>query len=339
MMRAMKPKRIVSGNLGRTQHRDADKHYAKIRARKGATRRCPFYGGKKYSQFSPHSHNQLNPGFPNPKVPIEEFDFAIKGGVWDLQAYCKVCYKAYRCGRIEFARKRWEKMRDEDIRQWYRVNVAETMRCSVCHKNLDPALFPISRSMEKGLHNECMECVASKGVSVREQAWLADGDWASWRDAVINMRKEPLVKCVGWPPAVASGRCIGEGSGKRMHADHKVPLRAGGINDSRNFQPLCTVCNSVKSDQLDRRLSVEEIRALVGYVYQKSVRSGESIPTVERRLKAALFARLEKLEREGNYLAAIRAKKKEVNGQWIPEHAYRKGREWLARGGRKEIKE
>lgn len=336
----MKPKRKVSKNLGRTQHRDADKHYAKIRAHSGATRGCPFYGGKKYPQFSSRSHDQLNPKFPNPNVPIEEFDFAVKkNGRWGLQAYCKVCYKAYRCGRIELARKRWEKMSDEDIRQWYRINVAKTMRCSVCHKNLDPALFPISRSMEKGLHNECIECVAFKGASVREQAWLSDGDWASWRAAVINMRKEPLTKCVGWPSVVAAGRCIGEGSGKRMHADHKVPLRAGGINDSRNFQPLCTACNPVKSDQLDMRLSTKEIHALIGRAYQKYVHPGESIPTVERRLKSALFVHLEKLEREGNYLAAIREKKKEVNGQWVPEHAYRKGREWLARGGRKEIKE
>jgi len=336
----MKPKRSVSANLGRTQHRHADKHYASIRARIGATRPCPFYGGKKYRQFSPQSHNQFNPDLPNPAVPIEEFDFAIKkDGVWGLQAYCKVCYKAYRRGRIEVARQRWITMSDEEIRQWYRKNVAKTMRCSVCHKHLDPTHYPISRSMEKGLHNECFNCVASKGVSVREQVWLSDGDWLSWKEAVISMRREPLVECAGWPPAVAAGFCRGARSGKRMHADHKVPLRAGGINDVRNFQPLCTGCNSVKTDQLDRRLSAKQIRALVGKVYQGKVHAGESVSTIERRLKAALITRLEGLEQKGVYLDAIRAKKKEVNGQWVVGHAYRKGKEWLIRGGRREISE
>ena len=164
----MKPKRTVSSNLGRTQHRVADKHYTQIRLRIGAVRSCPFYGGKKYSQFSKQTHDLLNPMLLNPSVPIEEFDFLKKkSGIWGLQSYCKVCYKAYRRGRIELARRRWAPMSDDQIRQWYRDNVAATMNCSACHKALDPSRFLISRSMEKGLHNECVECVASKAFSLR----------------------------------------------------------------------------------------------------------------------------------------------------------------------------
>ena len=329
----MKLKRQVSANLGRTQHRDADKHYATMRRNGKEFKYCPFYGGKKYSHLSPGLHNKLNPKFPNPRVPIEEFDFAKKSREWDLQAYCRTCYKQYRRARIKLARKRWAKMSDEQIRAYYRKNIpGANMRCSVCKRNLDPKYFPISRSMEKGLHNECMDCVSSKAASVREQAWLSDGDWSSWREKVIAMRKEPLVDCAGWPPTVAESLCLEEMNGKRMHADHKVPLRAGGINDAMNFQPLCKVCNLMKSDQLDTRLTRAQIRTLVGRQFRSEIRAGESISTTERGLKAALSEHIENLETAGEYLNAIKAKKKRTNGQWDPQHAYRKGVAWLRRG-------
>ncbi|MDO8407668.1 MAG: HNH endonuclease signature motif containing protein [bacterium] len=330
----MKSKREVSENLGRTQHRDADKYYAQIKKRIGAFHPCPFYSGKKYKQFSKDEHDKRNPNFPNPRVPIEQFDFQFDKGkkYWKLQAYCKVCYKAYRRARIELARVRWAKMTDTAIRRYVRMNIpGGKVCCSVCKKRRDPNYFPISRSMETGLHNECVDCASSKATSVREQAWLSDGDWSSWKRKVIEMRKEPLVVCAGWPPAVASGRCRGEGNGKRMHADHKVPLRAGGINDARNFQPLCSGCNATKSDQLDTRLSAKEIRNLVGSRYRSLVRSGDSIQTTDRRLKAALWEYLENLEMAGQYLKAIKAKKREVNGQWDPDHAHRKGVVWIKR--------
>ena len=98
----MKPKRKVSGNLGRTQHRQADTLYTTIRKRIGPFKRCPFYHGEKYPQFSHDEHNKRNPIFPNPTVPIQQYDFAFdkKTNLWGLQAYCKVCYKAYRDARI-----------------------------------------------------------------------------------------------------------------------------------------------------------------------------------------------------------------------------------------------
>jgi hypothetical protein len=120
-----------------------------------------------------------------------------------------------------------------------------------------------------------------------------------------------------------------------MHADHKVPLRAGGIHDAKNFQPLCTACNSKKSDQLDPRLSFTVIYKLVGKNYKKSLLRTDGSQTIERKLKAALVARIARLETGGRYLQEIRRKKKRVNGQWNPEHAYKKGVEWLKRGAKK----
>lgn len=334
----MKPKRRVSGNLGRTQHRQADKLYAKISKRIGPFRRCPFYHGKKYPQFSPNEHDKLNPNFLNPKVPIEQYDFAFdkEKDQWKLQAYCKVCYKAYRDARITKSRATWihadgSSMTDDEIRAWYRLNVGKTMRCSVCKQELNPKYFAISRSMEKGLHNECEKCQIARANSVREQEWLADGDWFSWTTAVRMLRKKKKVHCAGWSRSVRSGVCEKVNSGRKMHMDHIVPLRAGGIHDAQNLQPLCTSCNTKKSDQLDPTISVAEILKRLSIPYKMVIRTSDSITTIERKLKNALVERIGILISMGTYRDAIRAKKKEVNGQWNATRAERKGKAWLAR--------
>src|SRR3989338_3526737 len=119
----MKTKRKVSSNLGRTQHRNAEKYYAQIKKRIGPVRRCPFYNGKKYPELGIDEHDKLNPRFPNPEVPIEQFDFMYDKNkkIWKLQAYCKVCYKAYRDARIGKARSTWVRkdgkpMSDTEVR-------------------------------------------------------------------------------------------------------------------------------------------------------------------------------------------------------------------------------
>lgn len=335
----MKPKRKVSANLGRTQHAKAERLYEEIKKRVGPIRRCPFYHGDKYPQFDEKSHDVLNPEFPNPAVPIEQFDFQFdrKNRYWKLQAYCKVCYKAYRDARIGKARATWVKsngvpMKDDDIREWYRKNITPpTMKCSVCKRDLDPRNFAISKSMEKGLHNECFDCQVARGSSVREQEWLSDGNWLSWTRAVLKMRKKKEVRCAGWSRSVAAGACLKFDIGKSMHADHIVPLRAGGIHDVKNFQPLCTTCNSKKIDQIDPESPVRKIKKLIGKHYKSTIRASDSANTIERKLKDALVRRITRLVESGQYLDAIRAKKKEVNGQWDVYRVYKKGIEWLNR--------
>lgn len=334
----MKPKRKVSSNLGRTQHRQADTLYTQIRKRIGPFQRCPFYHGRKYTQFSPYEHDRRNPTFPNPEVPIEQFDFSFNklAKHLKLQGYCKVCYKAYRDARITKSRATWihadgSLMNDEEIRSWYRINVGPTMRCSVCIKELTPNRFVISRSMEKGLHNECVRCQIARANSVREQEWLADGDWSSWTAAVRVIRHKKKVTCAGWSRSVLVGTCEKDGTGKEMHMDHIIPLRAGGMHDKKNLQPLCTQCNSKKSDQIDPASTVGEISARIGALYRKAFRAGESISTIEHKLKNALAERIGRLIAKGTYRSALRAKKREVNGQWNVARAEQKGREWFYR--------
>lgn len=333
----MKIKRKVSINLGRTQHYKANFLYQKIREKHGPTRKCPFYGGKKYLKFNKNSHNLLNPNLPNPNVPIEQFDFQLKksgNNKWDLQSYCKVCYKAYRDARINNARSTWvndkgTRMTDSEIREWYKKNVSAIMQCSVCKRDLPPESFSISRSMEKGLHNVCYECVVSLGASDREKIWLSDGHWNSWRKIVLNLRKSKNVQCAGWKRSVLSKHCKGKDSGKNMHADHIIPLRAGGIHDARNFQPLCSACNEKKSDQIDPLINIKKYKILICSRYQKSFADFDSIETIERKLKNAVENYISKLESKDLYLKSIIEKKRKVNGQWNPRRIYKKGLKWL----------
>ena len=53
----------------------------------------------------------------------------------------------------------------------------------------------------------------------------------------------------------------------------------------------------------------------------------------ERALKFALICHLQKLLKAGRYKKAIEAKKREVNGQWKVDRAYKKGVTWLEKGG------
>lgn len=331
----MQPKRRVSANLGRTQHRDADEIYDGIRRRRGGTRRCPFYGGKKYPQYGPEAHDELNPDFPNPYVPIEQFDFAKKGDVWDLQAYCKVCYKVYRELRKQKARSQWvnsdgSDMSDDDIRQWFRDNVGPEMECSYGNHWEDPSAFRVSKNMEKGLHNVCLECepMTRLAQGLREKEWLAGGDWNSWALEAERIRGLESVQCVGWPLSVQFGHCKGELPGRRMHLDHIIPLRCGGVHDARNLQPMCGTCNIKKTDQIQTDMTYDQIISRIGADYHHVVNQNDSIQTIERKLKAHLENRILTSIQNGSYEQEVRDLKRRVNGQWVVDRVVKKGGDW-----------
>jgi 5-methylcytosine-specific restriction endonuclease McrA len=55
------------------------------------------------------------------------------------------------------------------------------------------------------------------------------------------------------------GRCLRCGTRERISVDHVVPLSLGGGNSIDNIQPLCEMCNSLKSDTVaDYRCDTRE---------------------------------------------------------------------------------
>lgn len=327
----IKKKRKVSSNLWRTQHQNADIIYNQIRRRIWNTKSCPFYKWKKIIPWNKKTHNELNPWSDFNKVPIEDFDFQFdkKKWLWSLQSYCKVCYKVYRQARIKNSRGIFSDMSDAEIRNRYIKNVWETMMCSKCNIEHKPENFRSSKSMEKWLHNICYDCEGGHWSSIREKEWLSEWDWDSWAKAVFKLRWEKKVLCAWWKSSVDLWYCKWIIDGKSMHADHIIPLRAGWINDVRNFQPLCSTCNTKKSSQIDNTLAHEYIKSLVGSRYKHLISRSDSILTVERKLKKWVVDFINQLHVSWLYKEAIKKKKKEVNGQWVIDRIYKKWIDWL----------
>ena len=327
----IKKKRKVSGNLGRTQHQNADEIYEQIRERIWNTKVCPFYKWKKVIPGGKNTHNELNPWSDFQAVPIEDFDFQFdkKKWIWSLQSYCKICYKVYRQARIKSARDIFLNMTDDDIRNWYIQNVWKTMMCSKCKDEREPIFFRSSKSMEKGLHNICYECEWWSWTSIREKEWLADWDWNSWWNEVLKLRAQKQVKCAWWASSVQWWYCKWMVDWKQMHADHIIPLRAGWINDWKNFQPLCDVCNTKKSAQIDSDISINDISRLVCERYRSYINKTDSNWTIERKLKKWVVDYISNLYLNWTYKEKIAMKKKEVNWQWSIERVYKKWVAWI----------
>ena len=114
-----------------------------------------------------------------------------------------------------------------------------------------------------------------------------------------------------------------------MHLDHIVPLRAGGINDAVNLQAMCGTCNIKKSDQLDPDISVDEILERIHPDYHSIVKRTDSIPTIERKLKAHLVQTIEASILDGSYEQKVRDLKVRENGQWRVERVVEKANEWI----------
>ena len=322
-------RKIESDRLGRTRHREANELYQNYAKVHGSTKRCPFYGGSKYSGWE-NAHDIINPKFPNPDVPITEFDFSGD----KIQGYCKVCYKVHRQLRIDRARGQWyhpdgTEMTDDEIRQIHRSTEGDVW-CSTGQHFVDPGEMGISKSMENGLHNICFTCepLTRTAQGLREKEWLAGGDWDSWNQAAEQIRRQGRVPCAGWPLSIQFGNCEGALAGENMHLDHIVPLRAGGIHDAVNLQPMCGTCNIKKSDQLNPDISVDEILERIHPDYHSIVNRTDSIPTIERKLKAHLATMVEASVQDGTYEQKLRDLKRRVNGQWDVERVVKKGQEW-----------
>jgi 5-methylcytosine-specific restriction endonuclease McrA len=94
------------------------------------------------------------------------------------------------------------------------------------------------------------------GVQALAAEWLR-ADAAKKRKTLSNRRRTAQTKAGGfftaaeWEAVVfrAGGACVACGSTGKLAADHIVPVSWGGPSWAWNIQPLCTPCNSVKSNR------------------------------------------------------------------------------------------
>jgi 5-methylcytosine-specific restriction endonuclease McrA len=154
-----------------------------------------------------------------------------------LQGACITCQKNRRKNRILKSRKMHGGLSHEQIDEGYIKKYGPTKECSKCKCEKPPSEFPISISMECGLHNHCTNC--SIGNS-QGNGGLRDFIFKPDKDGKRYKKEAACQKC---------------GGTEKLAVDHICPIAKGGTDCIDNKQTLCTSCNSKKTDTIDRVLS------------------------------------------------------------------------------------
>ena len=156
-----------------------------------------------------------------------------------LQGACISCQKRYRANRILRSRKKFEGKTNEEIYDMYLQTYGQTKTCSSCHTSKPPHEFPMSISMETGLHNHCLVCSVGKSQGnggIRDYIFMPD------KDGIKYTKKKSCERC---------------GGTHKLAVDHILPISKGGTDCISNKQTLCVHCNSKKNDTLDCPITLD----------------------------------------------------------------------------------
>jgi 5-methylcytosine-specific restriction endonuclease McrA len=170
-------------------------------------------------------------------LPVRKF-YLNKGGK-KLQGACIRCQKNRRANRIKRSRAKFDGMTKQEVCDMYRKTYGPTKTCSKCKTPKSPIEFPISISMETGLHNHCITCSIGNSQGnggIRDFIYMPD------KDGIKYKKKETCERC---------------GGTYKLAVDHILPIAKGGTDCIRNKQTLCIHCNSKKNDTIDCAVQLE----------------------------------------------------------------------------------
>lgn len=171
-------------------------------------------------------------------LPIRSF-YLNEGGK-KLQNECIECQKRNRSARIKRCRGKFQGKTGEEVCDMYISEYGPEKKCSKRKTDHPPTHFPLSFSMETGLHNHCYECSCdSQGNGgIRDFIFMPDKD-------NIHYKKDDKCKICS--------------STKFLSVDHIIPISKGGTDCISNKQTLCRKCNSSKSNKLITPISMDLI--------------------------------------------------------------------------------
>lgn len=193
-------------------------------------------------------------------LPVRQF-YLNKGGR-GLQGACIPCQKNRRANRIKRCREKFQGKTKQEIYDIYLKTYGQTKTCSKCRASKSPQAFPISISMETGLHNHCIVC--SIGIS-QGNGGLRDFIYMPDKDGITYNKKETCERC---------------GGTHKLAVDHILPIAKGGTDCIPNKQTLCVHCNSKKTDTIDCHVTSE----LLSSRYKDTCLDFTDIPSLTRTL-------------------------------------------------------
>lgn len=208
----LKPQRKTT-NLGFNTAKTQDQSYAEIEAQ-NPTAMCS--DGKHEGERT---------------LPVCKF-YLNKAGK-GLQGACITCQKNRRANRIKRSRDKFGGKNKQEICDMYLKTYGQTKTCSKCKASKSPSEFPMSISMETGLHNHCILC--SIGNS-QGNGGLRDFIFMPDKDGIKYKKKDKCERCSGTD---------------KLAVDHILPIAKGGTDCIPNKQTLCVHCNSKKNDTID----------------------------------------------------------------------------------------
>ena len=164
-------------------------------------------------------------------LPVREF-YLNKAGK-GIQGACITCQKNRRANRIKCSRDKFGGKNKQEICDMYLNTYGQTKTCSKCNASKPPSEFPISISMETGLHNICTLCSIGNSQGngdLRDFIFMPD------KDGIKYKKKDKCERCSGV---------------NKLAVDHILPIAKGGTDCIPNKQTLCVHCNSKKNDTID----------------------------------------------------------------------------------------
>lgn len=170
-------------------------------------------------------------------LPIRNFYLYNSGN--SLQSACIICQKNRRANRIKKSREKFNGKTKEEICNIYIKTYGNTKICSICKIAKNPLEFPLSISMETGLHNHCNDCSNNncyRSELFRDFTFLPDKD---------NFKYKKKKQCE---------RC---GEINRLVVDHILPISKAGSDCLVNKQTLCNHCNCKKNSTIDTIIKPE----------------------------------------------------------------------------------
>jgi hypothetical protein len=227
-------KQRQTNNLGNNQANKHELVYTELENKGIYKKKCS------RSKVHPHPKYNFTHVGENP-LSVREFNLqtSSKDG---LQPNCRNCEKKFRRGRIEYSKNIYEKMTVQEIYGNYATKYGQDLKvCGTCHKSKKPSDFPISITMESGLHNMCFSCQKSYTESVGDRwiKFLPDG----------HTKNKPS----------KSDFCVNCSSTRKLQFDHKWPLAKGGTDHADNIKVLCQKCNSAKKTDISEFKNINEI--------------------------------------------------------------------------------